>query len=77
MGSNRINRGLFPFVYVGGLLRQSTVEYSGVGGSDKDVEYTGDVAGGFGLDLKITNGFGFTGYYDMHYGPGVGITFNF
>lgn len=77
MGSEKVNTGLFPYTYLGGVLRNtvSSVYYSG--DTVKTDEYTGDITAGFGVDLKFTRGFGLAAFYDITYGPGAGITFSF
>ncbi|WP_139215857.1 porin family protein [Parapedobacter composti] len=75
-GSAKVNSGFFPYVYLGGLLRSSTVtvEY---GEADDYTDTTGDIAFGVGVDYRFTKGFGVTARYDADYKFGLGVSFAF
>ena len=73
-GQGNSNRGLYPYTYLGGLLRNTSGSTSFSGSSSEFDEYTGDITAGFGVDLRISGGFGFSANYDITYGPGIGIS---
>lgn len=76
-GQGNINRGLYPYTYLGAVLRNTSGTTSFGGNSSEFDEYTGDVTAGFGVDLRISGGFGFSANYDITYGTGLGISFLF
>lgn len=73
MGSKNPNTGFFPYTYLGGVVRQTSSDFDG----ESVTDYGGDLSWGVGMDYKFTRGFGLTVLYDINWGAGAGINFNF
>jgi len=76
-GSYKVNTGLFPFLYAGGVYRSTTLTEETFSDYIDTTDSTADFCGGAGLDWRFTRGFGLTFLYDYSYGAGAGIHFSF